>query len=273
MTILSTVATIGGIGGALSEILGTDQTNVTLGEITFSGIALPGAMRWGGRQRLSRQQAPGGAVLVTDLGTTWEPIAWQGTFEGPGAAKQAQQVYAAMKTGKPLVLAWLDQQWLVVIRQFAADDTTTGWVPYRITCEVLADASAFAGPAGPPSLGERIIGDINNALGFNVVDAANQAASLLGKVQQAANLAGAITKGGSAFTGVASAAGLAAGAVGGAVTLAETGINGLSGVVSGAAKAVSWVDGAATQAGNLANAVAANGFIGRVTANLSHAST
>ncbi len=273
MTILSTVASIGGIGGAVSEILGTDQTNVTLGDISLSGIALPAAMKWGGRQRLNRQQAPGGSVLVTDLGTEWQPIGWNGTFEGPDAPRQAQQVYAAMKASKPLVLAWLDQQWLVVIREFSADDTTTGWVPYRIACEVLADASTFAGPAAPPSLGEQIIGDINSALGFDVVDAANQAMTLLGKVQQAATLAGALTKGGGAFTSLASAAGIAAGAVGGAVTLAETGINGLSGAVSGAGKAVSWVHGAAAQTGNLAQSVAASGFVGRINSNLSSAST
>lgn len=273
MNPLAVAATAAGVAGAVSEILGADQPSMTLGPVTFTGLELPAHMEWGGRLLGGSQRAPDGRIVANTLGVHCLDPHWHGIFEGPTASARAKTLYALMRAAQPLPLSWLDQTWVVLIREFAAADITGGFVRYRIRCEVIADPSQIDGPPAPPSLADQITSDISSALGFNVVDAAGDAMTALGTVQQAAGLAGALTNGSAAFTSLASAAGLAAGAVEGATMLAEAGLTALPGVVSGASAAVSWVGGAATQIGNLANAVAAQGFIGRTVANLTHAST
>jgi hypothetical protein len=268
---LSIVSQAAGVAGTVGDLLGLNTTNVTLGGFTFSGdlIEIPDKMRWGVKQHTARHCLPGGTVIIDAMGADWPPIAWRGIFDGPGATARAKSLATLCRAGAPLTLTWLDRIFLVVISSFTADDTTTGWVPYQITCEVAADADQFAGPPAPPSLGQQILSDINDALGFNVVDAAGQAAAVLAKVSAAASLAGAFTGGSSAFTTLAGAAATAGGVIGGAISLAEIALNGLGTVVSGASAATSWLTTAAAQAGNLAQATAASASIGRIQANLS----
>lgn len=270
MTLLSTTATIAGIGGAVADLLDLGGSSVTLGGFVFSDMEMPDGMPWGVRQRLNRHFLPGGTIKVDAMGDDWQPIAWKGIFQGPGSVARARSLAMLAKAAQPLTLTWLDQTFLVVIRDFSAKDQTAAWVPYRITCEVLADASQIAGPPAAAGLGNQILSDISAALGFNVVDAAGQAATVLGKVQQAADLAGAVT-GSAALTNMAGLTAAASGVVGSAIPLAEGALNGLGTVANGAASAANWLTGATTASGNLANATAASGYVGRIGRNLTAA--
>ena len=272
--VLGIVAQVTGVAGAVSSALGLGQTDVTLGGFTFSGatFAVPGMMRWGVQQRTARYVLPGGTVTIDAMGADWPPISWRGIFDGPGATDQAKALATLAKAGQPLTLTWLDRTFLVVIRQFTADDTTQGWVPYQISCEVVADFDQIAGPPAPPSLGQQVTADINDALGFNVVDAAGQAASALSTVSQLAGVAGAFTRGSGAFMQLASATAIAGGVVGSAIPLAEGALDGLGTVANGAAATTNWLTTAATQTGNLAQAMACDASVGRVEANLAQAS-
>ena len=154
-----------GIAGAVSEILGLGGGEVTLGGATFADLALPSRMTWGGQQRLVRHVAPGGVVVMSSLGPDWKPISWSGVIEGPGASSQAKLLYAMMLAAQAVPLAWLDQLWVVVIQEFYADDTTIGWVPYRIACAVSADPSQIAGP-DEPTLSDHVSGDMSDAASY-----------------------------------------------------------------------------------------------------------
>jgi len=263
----SVVATVAGIGGTVSDLLG-GGTTVTLGGFVFKDIQVPATMRWGVRQRIVRQRLPGGVIVANMNGPDWPPIAWRGILEGPQAVRQAQQLYTMTKAGQPLQLSWMSQVFIVAIESFVADDTTTGWVPYKISCQVLADASQINGPPAPPSLAQQILGNVNAAVGFDVVDAAGQAASVLSQVQVAAGVVGALVPGTQAFTTLSSAAGIASGVVAGAIPLAETAVNGLDTVVSGATAAMTWLGRAVSGTGNLAQATAANGYLGAAQSNM-----
>jgi len=262
-----------GIAGAVSEILGLGGGEVTLGGATFADLALPSRMTWGGQQRLVRHVAPGGVVVMSSLGPDWKPICWSGVIEGPGASSRAKLLYAMMLGAQAVPLAWLDQLWVVVIQEFYADDTTIGWVPYRIACAVSADPSQLGGP-GDPTLLDQVQGDISAALGFDVVDNAGAAMPAITAVQQQAAMPNALTFGSAAFTTLTADVGAAQVAVGNAISEAESGLNGLGGSgVSGPAAGLTWMNTAATQSGDLANAVAANGLMGRIASNLANAST
>jgi hypothetical protein len=262
-----------GIAGAVSEILGLGGGEVTLGSVTFSDLALPPNMTWGGQQRLVRHVAPGGVVVISSLGPDWKPICWGGVIEGPDASARAKQLYAMMLAAQAIPLAWLDQLWVVVIQEFFADDATTGWVPYRIRCAVSADPSQIAGP-GDPTLLDQVQGDISAALAFDVVDNAGAAMPAMTAVQQQAAMPNALTFGSAAFTRLTANVGTAQAAIGNAISETESGLNELGGSeVSGPAEGLTWMNAAATQTGDLANAVAANGLMGRIATNLANAST
>jgi len=260
-----------GIAGAVSEVLGLGGGEVTLGGATFADLALPSRMTWGGHQRLVRHVAPGGLVVMSSLGPDWKPICWSGVIEGPGASARAKLLYAMMLAAQALPLAWLDQLWVVMIQEFYADDTTIGWVPYRIACTVSADPSQLAGP-GEPTLLDQVQGDISAALGFDVTD--NAATPAMTAVQQQAAMPNALTFGSAALTTLTANVGAAQAALGSATSEAESGLNGLGGsAVRGPAAGLTWMNTAVTQTGDLANAVAANGLVGRIATNLANAST
>lgn len=267
------LSTAVGIAGAVSEILGLGGEDVTLGDMTFGALALPPKMTWGGQQRLVRHVAPGGVVVISSLGPNWQPLRWSGILEGPDASRRAKQLYAMMLAAQAIPLAWLDQLWIVVIEEFSADDTTIGWTPYRITCAVSADPSQIAG-SDDPTLSDQVQGDISDALGFDLASVGSTAMSVLTTVQQQATAPNALTFGSAGFVGLLQAVGAAQNVLSGAISLAESGLSGLGGIgVSGTPSGLNWVNSAATQAGNLANAVAANGLIGRIATNLANAST
>jgi hypothetical protein len=267
------VSVVAGLAGAVSEILGLGGGDVTLGGETFNDLAVPPKMTWGGWQRLVRHVAPGGAVVISSLGPDWRPIRWSGILEGPNATSRAKQLYAMMLAAQAVPLAWLDQLWVVLIQEFSADDATIGWVPYQITCAVSADPSQIIGPDDPTLL-DQVQADVSSALGFDVVDSTGSAMPAMVTVQQQIVGPNALIFGSGAFTTLEVAVGAAQAAVGSAITQAESGLNALgSSVVSGPAAGLTWMNNAATQCGNLANAVAANGLMGRIATNLSNAST
>jgi hypothetical protein len=159
---LATIGATAAVAGAVSEILGLGGGGVTLGEVTFADLALPPKMTWGGQQRLIRHVAPGGVVVISSLGPDWQPIRWTGVLEGSLASAQARQLYAMMLAAQAIPLVWLDQVWSVIIQQFYADDTTIGWVPYRIACAVSADPALIVGGL-IATLADQVTADISAA--------------------------------------------------------------------------------------------------------------
>lgn len=178
-----------------------------------------------------------------------------------------------MLAARAVPLVWLDQLWMVVIQEFSADDTTIGWVPYRIACAVSADPSQIVG-LDDPTLWDQVQADIDDALGFDVVDSTGSAMPAMTTVQQQVIVPDALTFGSGAFATLTAAVGVTEAAVGSAVAQAEFSLNALGGsAVSGPAAGLVWMSSAATQSGNLANAVAANGLVGRIATNLANTST
>ena len=112
---------------------------LVLGPVVFEGFELPAHIPLGGRQRLAVHRLADGGRIVDVLGPDESDIAWTGVLSGPLAAIRAQTVDALRLSGTPLDLsfgAWFAP---VIVSAFSADANLSGWVPYRISCTVLAE--------------------------------------------------------------------------------------------------------------------------------------
>jgi hypothetical protein len=93
-------------------------------------------------------------------------------------------------------------------------------------------------------------------------------------VQAELGTTNALTFGSQQFVTLVADVGAAQAAIGAVITAAEASINTLGGAaVTGPTGGLAWINGAAADVANLANAVAANGLIARITTNLANAST
>lgn len=268
--VVSGLATGVGVAGAIGNLLGLGQTDVTLGGFLFSGatIAVPAEMRWGTQQRVVRHVLPGGTVKINVMGVDWPPISFRGVFDGPTAGDRAKALSRLTAAGKPLTLTWMDRIFLVVISRFRATDTTDGWVAYDIHCEVLADADQIAGPPAPPSLLQQIKADINAAMGL-----VGQIGTVVSAVQMAMLVAGSFTLGTAPNAALVASIAAFQASQQEVQASAESGLSSLGGQgAGGASGAVNWLTYGATLAGNLAQAMTASGNIGRAITNLQQAS-
>ena len=118
-----------------------DLTDIplVLGPVVFEGFELPAHIPVGGRQRLAVHRLADGSRVVDVLGPDESDIAWAGVLSGPLAAIRAQTIDALRLAGTSLDLsfgAWFAP---VVVSSFSVDANLSGWVPYRISCTVLAE--------------------------------------------------------------------------------------------------------------------------------------
>lgn len=156
--------------GAVSQDFGAGSSSVTLGDIVFTQTEVPPQITWSGVQRLVRHVAPGGVVVVDALGIDYPPINWSGIFEGPGSSDRAQHLHALMQMGQEVTLSWLDQSYQVVVKEADFDHRTVGWIPYRVTCEVINRSDAGPPPVGA-SLDEQVGNDVAAAMDTGITDA------------------------------------------------------------------------------------------------------
>jgi hypothetical protein len=275
----SLVSTAGTAIGAVTQLFGGAGA-VTLGDVTFSGIEVPEKITWGGRQSTSRQVSPGGAVNVSNMGIIYPPIRWSGYFEGFTALSRSRLLYQMLNDGAPVTLSWNDKLYTVNIIEYAADDGLPGWVPYRITCDVIADQT-LAGASASPSLLSSVASDLGSALGITPDDL-SAVGTAITQAQTVAQAIGTLTGGSAAALQLQGALSTAQGIAGSAQALSE---GNLGGVVASAAAAGDGVFPAGTgakgvaalgvvtqAAGDLAALPAIGGYIGRALTNVGNAS-
>jgi hypothetical protein len=223
-----------------------------LGPVSFQGFELPGRIGFGGRQILAVHVLPGGARVIDAMGRDDADIAWTGAFSGPDAADRARMLDAMRVAGSVLPLAWDAFCYLVVIRAFEAAYEQSFWVPYRISCTVVADQAQSPGSVAV-SLATSLLGDLASA----VLDGVDTAAAVA-----ALGVIGATSPGTSGYAAAQSAVGQVSATIGAGMD------------TSGAALlAAPDPATAATAAGSLATLADANGYVGRTLANLNNAET
>jgi hypothetical protein len=224
--------------------------DLLLGPVSFQGFELPGRIVFGGRQRMAVHILPGGTRVIDAMGRDDADISWSGAFSGADAADRARLLDAMRVEGAVLSLAWDAFCYLVVIASFEAAYETVNWVPYRITCKVVAD-QAQSVATEVVSLATSLLGDLATAATGGVD--ASAAVTALG-------VSGATAPGTVAYA-------QALGAVGQVGSTISAGMTTAGSALLAAPDPAT----AATAAGTLANLANAQGYVGRTLANLSSA--
>jgi len=221
-----------------------------LGPVSFQNFELPARIGFGGGQRLAVHVLPGGARVIDAMGRDDADIVWSGIFSGGDAADRARLLDAMRVAGSVLPLAWDAFCYLVVIRAFEAAYEKANWVPYRISCTVLAD-QAQSPASTVASLLTNVLGDLASAA-LDGVDTSAATAALAAT--------GATALGTAAYATAQSAVGQMSASI-------------ASGMATSGAALLAAPDPAtaATAAGTLATLADANGFVGRTQANLDSA--
>jgi len=222
---------------------------LTLGGVPFQDMEVPEKINFGGKQRVAVQNLIGGGRVVSALGLDDGAISFAGIFSGTDAVSRAQELDAARALGAQLPLVWSGFYYIVVIETFTAEYRKPTLIPFSITCVVVTDPLAAAVNLVAP-LASLVSGDLAAALGLS----GQAGISLQGL--SAASLAGFAAVQGQLGVGISMMGGslsAAASALNGAVT-ADTGVTALAslGAVSG----------------QLAGAMAMQGYVNRAAANL-----
>lgn len=174
------------------------RTTLLLGPVLFQDFEVPASVRFGGRQRLAIHSLPAGGRVVDALGADEGDLSWSGAFSGPDANLRAQTLDELRRAGMPLLCAWADWAYQVIIANFEAQSASPWWVPYRLRLLVLYDISR------PPLLFDPAINGVNDlaqaaalgyAPGFNIDAAiATASPSLAGDPVAALNAAGIVAQ-------------------------------------------------------------------------------
>lgn len=136
---------------------------VTLGDVTFEDFEVPESMRAGGAQVLKLHKLVGGQRVVDSMGRDDHPLTWSGTFLGPEALSRAQQLDAMRVAGAQVVLTFSEYRFKVAISDFTPDIHRAYWIPYSITCEVVADQGLQTTQDADPTVDDALISDITDA--------------------------------------------------------------------------------------------------------------
>jgi hypothetical protein len=226
------------------------MSGLTLGSVALAGFEIPGCVRFGGAQALAVHKLPGGARVIDVMGRDDADVCWGGVISGADAAARARALDAMRAAGETIPLCWDAFYYDVIIAELTLNYTNPWWIPYRITCKVLADEAQLV--AGPVVAGAAaIVADLGLAATLTDVGAALSAIAP----------AGAYTAGTQANAGAL-------------IALSNTSAAIAAGVASATLKLQSTdVLTAVSAAGSLAYLTAAQGYVGRATINLQNVSS
>ena len=196
---------------------------LVLGPVAFEAFEVPARIGFGGQQRIVVHTLPGGARVIDTMGPDDAPIAWSGAFSGRDAAVRARLLDTLRSEGAVWTLAWEAFSFSVVVAEFHAQYERSNWIPYRISCTVLADDAAVLAQAVVSAAG-LALQDLATAAGYPGIDtsaavaalaisgSAGQAASALALGQLNVGIAQAITGAGMAMANASDVGSVAASA-------------------------------------------------------------
>ena len=156
------------------------DTILTLAEFQFGRLEVPAEIRFGGSQRLSVHELVGGARVIDAMGRSDRAIEWSGLLFGAEATQRARFLDGLRIAGLPMTLAWGEFRYSVIVRDFEATYQNFHQIPYRISCEVVADKTTPVATAGATPLDDQVTADMT---------AATATASLIGNATLTSSVA------------------------------------------------------------------------------------
>ncbi len=298
-TLLNNIeAAIGGIARGFAS------APVQIGLVTLTGVEVPSELVVAGQQQTVIHRLPGGDRVINSFGVDPAPITLAGMFTGPDTASRYQALEAMRLAGAPvqLLAAGLALQAVVVGFRYTIRERGAV-VPYEITVEIVPQLASALSTAGTSVLSGLIGSDAASALTSvtsTIGDASSyvagltaQATAILGDAVPVASLVGAggplaaVSSGltaASALSGAGTGLAGSPAALSGFVTAMQGAGSGLMTTIAGADASITGIGGSAAngvcsdaaslqevtaQAGVLAGATEAGGFVNRALAGAS----
>ena len=288
--------------GALGR--GANSGPVSIGSVTLTGTEVPSVYRRGGGVQIVTHKLPGGDRVINLFGGDPDRRQLSGLMSGPSAVNRAKLLEGIRDAGQPVTFSaatWSEQ---VVVVTVSLDYQQRGAViPFQIEMEVVPQLATSQPTDGTSALSSLIGSDAASALTSLTTGLANAASYVTTTIGQVQNVVGEVTPvasligAGGALAGVSDDLTAATALSGSAVNLAGapstlssfvTEMQGagaglmstissaggsLTGIASTAANGIASdapsLQDAAAQAGVLATATQAGGYVNRSLAGAS----
>jgi hypothetical protein len=226
------------------------MSSLSLGQVTLRDFEIPGRIGFGGAQAMTVHKLLGGTRVIDVLGRDDADVTWSGVMSGADASGRARLLDAMRAAGNAIALSWDVLYYQVIIADLRLTYTNPWWIPYRITCRVVADQAQLTA-AEIIGTATAIADDLAAASAFADVSGAIAAISP----------AGALTAGTQAnYAATVALAGSAASIAQG-IAAAEQGLQ------------ANDVPSLVAAAGSLATLVSAQGYVARAFVNLENVSS
>lgn len=142
---------------------------LALGPVLFKSLEVPAKISFGGKQRTAVHRLADGSRVVDALGPDEPDIRFSGVFSGPDATNRALLLDSLRISGSVLPLRWDVFLYSVIISDFSADFRSGNWIPYQLSCAVLANESS-AVSFRDDSLSDLISTDMATAASLGAVE-------------------------------------------------------------------------------------------------------
>lgn len=150
------------------------DTQLVLGDFAFERFEIPEDIDFGGSQIVATHKLVGGKRVLQPMGRDDSDLSWSGLLIGDAALDRARYLDYLRVQGKPLLLAWSELNYQVVITNFKCSFQRFYKLPYTITCEVSQDNTQPNPTYFPSGFDESMTDDNASAqsLGVGIGDSA-----------------------------------------------------------------------------------------------------
>ena len=277
---------------------GFASSPVQIGSVVLQGVEVPSELVFAGQQQTVVHKLPGGDRVINTLGADPGPITFSGMLTGPATSSRYQALDAMRVAGSPVSLMAAGQSFQAIVTAFRYTFQQRGAVvPYELTVEIIPQLASAQSTAGTSILSSLIGSDAASAVtsvGNTIASAtsyvatlATTAQSIVGNVLPVASLVGAggalagiqddLTAA-SALSGAGTSLGSSPGSLAAFTTDLQGAGSGLMATIAGSGSSIIGIASAAAngiasdgsslqevtaQAGVLAGAVQAGGYLNR----------
>jgi len=140
------------------------DTTVNLGQFQFALFEIPEKIKWGGSQRTAVHELVGGQRVIDAMGRSDRALEWSGLFMGLNATERARFLDTLRAQGAAQTLTFGQFSYSVIVKEFDADYERFYQIPYRISCEVIADLANPVTTVAVPSIDTDILTDYGSAV-------------------------------------------------------------------------------------------------------------
>jgi hypothetical protein len=140
-------------------------SRITLGPLTLDAFEIPELIAFGGRQRMTVHDLPGGGRVIDLLGAAESDLVFSGIFSGADAGDRARALDALRLAGDTQPLSWSGNGFAVIIAEASFTYAKPWWIPYRLRCVIRSGAPTAvlpvaAGIASDLATAVLLIGDL-----------------------------------------------------------------------------------------------------------------